>query len=380
MFLPTPATGLLMRESTLRSTQYSRFVNELERAVAQHPELSGIPGNFVLCGRAAGDISFAHIARALFSRAFLRSDPRGVVADLLGFVRQPATDVLTVFTIFGVTVEEEIPLSENTSLVPPHKLPQLENFSSIFPSEIEKAQRRIFEPLTPFATSAITYKWRIPQAIVAKSLSALKYIPDDLEYAEFQRALSSIVLCSKIGIQQIHRYEVCLHPGHLWTIGGHSVKPTQPTVQQPELLDAADAQRLMLQVTAFTDWAELQRLTQRLNTARMKPDLIDAHIDLGIVAECALTKGDSREAEIGHRLRTRSAWLLGKDSKERREIAKAMNSLYSRRSSAAHRGTVEKQGREPFEQDSALCRRVLRALLERGSFPQGDDWNALVYG
>jgi hypothetical protein len=136
----------------------------------------------------------------------------------------------------------------------------------------------------------------------------------------------------------------------------------------------------MLQVTAFTDWAELQRLTQRLNTARMKPDLIDAHIDLGIVAECALTKGDSREAEIGHRLRTRSAWLLGKDSKERREIAKAMNSLYSRRSSAAHRGTVEKQGREPFEQDSALCRRVLRALLERGSFPQGDDWNALVYG
>ena len=131
---------------------------------------------------------------------------------------------------------------------------------------------------------------------------------------------------------------------------------------------------------AFQDWDDLWRLTRRLNGARTKGDLVDAHIDLGIVADCALTKGDNQEAEIGLRLRTRSAWLLGASAEERRNIARAMGELYRRRSSAAHRGEVEKRGRDVFEQDNALCGRILKAIVERGRFPRGDDWPSIIYG
>lgn len=366
--------------STFRSDEYSEHLRRIETEVSAHAVLGSLDGKLVRSGGAAASISNRLVAHALFERAYELDDVDAAIDRTVSFVQAPAFDVLTVVTLFGVRTDRTIPLSDNLSFTTPSELPRSANFQRLFPLESEKFAQRVFAPGTVFATSALTYRWRIENGILPATFDSLTGAYDQTEDRDVERAIACLVLSSNESVQRIHRYHENLHQGHLWPGSGWSEHPTTTTFRDPVVVDETNLTELFKLTGSFADWSEFYRLVRRLNNARAKQDLVDAHIDLGIVAECALTKGDGKDTEISQRLRTRIAWLLGTDPKTRRATAKAMNELYTRRSTAVHSGEVSNKKRETFLQDDDLCRRLLIAILRRGHFPQSKDWSDIVYG
>lgn len=367
--------------TSYRKTDYMAHISRIERAVAAHPDLGALEGKLIRSGSASARVSNHLIAGSLLRRAYDCDSADIALRDVVAFVRSPRLDVLTVVTLAGVRTERSIALSEKLTFSTPSDLPQSENFARLFPHEANRREQLIYLPSIVFASSALTRRWSIEKAIVDTTLEHVAG-PLDVgeEDLEFDRAVCCIVLCTGEAVQRMHRYHENLNPGHLWPGSGWSEHPAVATYRKPAVVADENLSTFFDLTKRFTDWPELSRLVKRLNSARCKLDLVDAHIDLGIVAECALTKGDKQESEISQRLRTRSAWLLGRTADQRREIAASMTALYSRRSTAAHRGTVSRNKRDYFEADDRLCRELLIAILRRGSFPQSKDWANIVYG
>lgn len=367
--------------TSFRRPEYQAHLDRIESAVSAHPDLRALDGKFIRSGSASARVSTHLVAGALLRRAYECDSADIALRDVLAFVRSPRLDVLTVVTLAGIKLDRTLTLSKHLSLCPPSALPQSENFARLFPHEFNKREHLIFLPWTTFASAALVRSWSIENAIVDATLDNLSEPLDPTEEElEIDRAICCTVLCTTEGVQRMHRYHENLHPGHLWPGSGWSEHPAVATYRDPAPVNETDLCDLFSLTKQFADWQEFSRLVKRLNAARCKLDLVDAHIDLGIVAECALTKGDKQESEISQRLRTRSAWLLGRSPDERRAIAKATSDLYSRRSSAAHRGVVSSHKRDHYEADDRLCRDLLIEILRRGAFPQSSDWSGIVYG
>lgn len=117
-----------------------------------------------------------------------------------------------------------------------------------------------------------------------------------------------------------------------------------------------------------------------------------AAIDLGIAAEALLTRDRDHDAPISYLLRTRGALLLGGSADERRDHYMTLRDLYNLRSKVAHQGEIidytstphSTSAREKLEQSAeklkrgeALCTRMIRQIIDTGSFP---NWDELALG
>ena len=110
-------------------------------------------------------------------------------------------------------------------------------------------------------------------------------------------------------------------------------------------------------------------------------------IDLGIALESALMGGpgipSNNKSEITYKLGVRAAWLIGADSKERKEVFQKIRQLYDFRSNAAHLGEVKtkpdtwQQVDEKIEAGIVLAGRIVAAILARAEWP---NWDDLVLG
>lgn len=142
-------------------------------------------------------------------------------------------------------------------------------------------------------------------------------------------------------------------------------------------ISAAELAAIYAGLSKFASKEPLFRAIERLGRARRATDPIDQALELGIAVEVAMTHGDRSTAEIAFRLSTRLAWLLGKTADERQTVFKAAKALYDARSKAVHQGRLSSTSNPDLVAGDRLVTRALRALVERGGFP---DWSALTMG
>ena len=150
----------------------------------------------------------------------------------------------------------------------------------------------------------------------------------------------------------------------------------RPLVAYPADLEAV--RRAFKQLANFTGRDSLFRAIDRLGRSRLATHPVDRAIDLGIAIEIMLMHDQSQSnTEITYKIGSRAAWLLGSDAEERAEVFEKVKQLYAARSTAVHSGVLPSKSKVDLEEADEVVSRVIRAILERGSFP---DWMSLTMG
>ena len=117
-------------------------------------------------------------------------------------------------------------------------------------------------------------------------------------------------------------------------------------------------------------------------TSSRHPDLDakDGFIELRIALEALYLEG--KQGEMTFRLSTIGAWHLGRDAKERTDIADKLRKFYGAASKVVH-AAVSKQKKKDQERKKqenlkllncvrALCRHGILKVVEQGRLPDGD--------
>lgn len=159
------------------------------------------------------------------------------------------------------------------------------------------------------------------------------------------------------------------------TVSGRPFAP-HPLVSFPA--DMVAITRAFGQLASFAEGDSLTRAIDRLGRSRIAVHPVDRALDLGMAAEIVLMHDQGRSnTEITHKIASRAAWLLGEDAGTRAEIFNQIKLLYAARSTAVHSGMLPSKSSVDLDAADDLVAQVIRAILERGSFP---DWMSLTLG
>ncbi|MDP3553077.1 HEPN domain-containing protein [Methylocystis sp.] len=143
-------------------------------------------------------------------------------------------------------------------------------------------------------------------------------------------------------------------------------------------VEAAAVMRAFQLLGRFQGGESLARAIDRLSRARLAASPVDRALELGIAAEIALMHDKGADnSEITHKISSRAAWLLGRDSSEREAVFREMKALYGARSRAVHRGEFSSKSILDLAAADRLVTRALTSILERGRFP---NWDSLTMG
>lgn len=144
------------------------------------------------------------------------------------------------------------------------------------------------------------------------------------------------------------------------------------------LVKGTDVHNAYSAIVSFPDKEIMSRAINRLGRSRLADSPIDRSLELGMAAEILLMHDhSSSNTEITYKISTRAGWLIGSTSNERRSIFDEMKALYHARSQAVHLGKLSSVAKVDLDAADRLVSRVIKALLERGCFP---DWSSLVMG
>jgi hypothetical protein len=140
-------------------------------------------------------------------------------------------------------------------------------------------------------------------------------------------------------------------------------------------IDIDEVVRLLMLLRRFKQKKQIGLAVDRLMRARFEDVPVNQAIDYGLALEI-ITAGSGRG--IADRIASRTAWFLGTDPDQRRQVWHQARAVYAARSSAAHTGTLEGKS-QAFSGGAAdqLLRRLVVTLLELGEFP---DWDAITLG
>jgi hypothetical protein len=307
----------------------------------------------------------------------------------------PRSDFLTIQCLAGLKLEGSVAFEAGLDLVSPSDLPDTPQRRRYFPDNTDWDNPTTI--LMEHPSAALCYRWTLDPAATPKDGQDVPADPAKQKaWAEaitlrhqrtediLSRAYVALVLSSNASIQLSHRYYEALHPGY--PSSAHMSHPTllqRTWSRNPEPIDIAEARQLYKHCQLFEPWDELRRLVRRFARARAQNDPVDAHLDLGIVAESLLTHGEQEpQGEIRNRMATRAAWFLGNEPDDRRLISKQVRRLYDLRSAAAHDGKLPTKKAPWTNEDRVtaekLCTALLRATLEQRRFTS--DWEKIVFG
>jgi len=131
------------------------------------------------------------------------------------------------------------------------------------------------------------------------------------------------------------------------------------------------------------DKSRLSLAIQRLKNSRLRMMAHDKALEIGIAYEVMLSALNEGQGEHAYKLSMRAARFCGGTHAEKLAIRGLVKALYGLRSSAAHTGKVEAdiklsvRGRvastQVLRESDALCTRIMRLVLERGSIPKWDE-------
>lgn len=362
-----------------RGSDYSLWRGEAKHRVDQHlaeaEPFSDFTNCWVFSGDGAGSVLGGRFGEWAIDRLVEKLTPGEIIARFEAEIARNAATYEEVSPVLGLQFTEPCELAPGVRLAPPS--------SDIF--DLRGHTYRCAWPHMPSRTGFLVQTYTVVPAFEPRPSDATSPTgtsvtrPPASDRDEVRRRCRLACLLGAAGGIELPMSLIVADPAALFAVGGAvAARPfaPQPLVGFPA--DMAAIKHAFEQLATFGDGDSLARAIDRLGRSRLAVHPVDRALDLGMAAEIVLMHDQSRSnTEITHKIASRAAWLLGSDAGERAEIFAEMKQLYAARSSAVHAGVLPSNSRVDLDIADALVSRAIRAILERGRFP---DWMSLTLG
>jgi hypothetical protein len=365
-----------------RAKEYSFWRGEAEHRVNQRLSQSEPFSDFANCwvfsGDGAGSVVGGRFGAWAIDRLVEKMTPEEIVASFREEVARNVATYEDVSPVLGLEITEVCELASGIRLVPA---------ATVILDSLDYALRfaRFALPNMPAGTGFLVQSYTVTPAFERRPPDATGPIgtsvtlPASPVRDEIRRRCRLACLLGSGGGVELPMSAILADPSSLLSVGGTvsaRMFAAHPVVAFPA--DMAAIRRAFEQLAAFTEVDSLTRAIDRLGRSRLAIHPVDRALDLGMAAEIVLMHDQGRSnTEITYKIASRAAWLLGEDADQRAEIFEQIKQLYAARSTAVHSGALPSKSKIDLDVADELVGRVIRAILERGSFP---DWKSLTMG
>ncbi|WP_397452115.1 hypothetical protein [Pseudomonas sp. NA-150] len=332
---------------------------------------------------------------AMLYRAKKSGSTPDAIAWLIRVLATKNGNVNLVETLWGLSIQEPLQLTENIQLLPLSKLP-------------ESAQKKFF---VPGADRGFKCSWTIPRVISDSPGGALvgqmelkycvhKYAPEQQQWDELAKDQNLIaglmeefhdiaMLITLIGYNPVIGTAIWMEYEDAdlkcygdflssWSARSIETIPRAGQVYQP--VDLSEIQNIISDFQRLNTQAKLKvRVAlERFNLALRRGSLGDRAIDLSIALESLV--GGNESSEVTHKVTTRTARLLGSDLTQRSRIRDIVKATYTYRSAMVHNGqqpTKAKmileertEAKEILKQAGVVCADLIKTILRLGDTPE----------
>lgn len=362
-----------------RGSDYSLWRSEAKHRVDQFLSRAQPFSDFATCwvfsGDGAGSVVGGRFGEWAIDRLVEKMKPEEIIARFWKEVDRNIAMYEDVSPVLGVEITEVCELATGVRLVPPA--------AAIFDT-LDHAYRFAW-PNMPTGTGFLVQSYTVTPAferrpaVATGPIGTSRTLPASPVRDEIRRRCRLACLLGSGGGVELPMSVILADRSALLAVGGAmSGRPfaAHPVVAFPA--DLAAIKRAFEQLAAFAEGDSLSRAIDRLGRSRLAVHSVDRALDLGMAAEIVLMHDQSRSnTEITYKIAGRAAWLLGDDADQRAGIFDQVKQLYAARSTAVHSGVLPSRSNIDLNVADELVSLVIRAILERGSFP---DWMSLTMG
>lgn len=360
-------------------SDYSLWRSEAKHRIDQYLSRAEPFSDFVACWVFSGDgarsLVGGRFGEWAIDRLVEKMPPEEVIARFQEEVARNVAVYEDVSPVLGVEITELCELANGVRLVPPA--------ADIF-DQLDYAWRFAW-PNMPTGTGFLVQSFSVTPSFEQRpadatgSIGTSVTLPASPVRDEIRRRCRLACLLGSGGGVELPMSVILADRDALLSVGGTmSGRPfaAHPVVAFPA--DMAAIKRAFEHLAAFAEGDSLTRAIDRLGRSRLAVHPVDRALDLGMAAEIVLMHDQSwSNTEITYKIASRAAWLLGGDADKRAEIFDQIKQLYAARSTAVHSGVLPSKSKIDLEVADELVGHVIRAILERGSFP---DWMSLTMG
>lgn len=362
-----------------RGSDYSLWRSEAKHRVDQYlsqtEPFSEFANCWVFSGDGAGSVVGGRFGEWVIDRLLEKMAPGDIIARFQDEVARNVAVYEDVSPVLGVEITEVCELTTGVRLVPP-ATDILDAFDY---------RGRFAWPNMPTGTGFLVQSYTVTPAFEQRAEDSARptgtsvTLPASPVRDETRRRCRLACLLGSAGGVELPMSVILADRGALLSVGG--TMSGRPFAAQPLVAFPADMpaiKRVFDQLASFSEGDSLTRAIDRLGRSRLAAHPVDRALDLGMAAEIVLMHDQSpSNTEITYKIASRAAWLLGEDADQRAEIFEHMKQLYAARSTAVHSGILPSKSRIDLDAADELVGRVIRALLERGRFP---DWMSITMG
>jgi hypothetical protein len=362
-----------------RGSDYSLWRGEakhrVDRYLSQAEPFSEFANCWVFSGDGAGSVVAGRFGDWAIDRLVEKMTPEQIIARFREEVARNEAIYEDTSPVLGVEITETCELATGVRLVPPA--------ADIF--DRLGYDYRFAWPHRPTGTGFLVQSYHVTPAFERRPedasgpIGTSDTLPASPVRDEVRRRCRLACLLGSAGGVELPMSVILADRDALLSVGGTmSSRPfaAHPLVAFPA--DMAAIKRAFQQLAIFNGDDSLTRAIDRLGRSRLAVHPVDRALDLGMAAEIVLMHDQSRSnTEITYKIASRAAWLLGSDADERTKVFEQVKQLYAARSTAVHSGVLSSKSKIDLDVADALVSHVIRAILERGSFP---DWMSLTMG
>jgi hypothetical protein len=370
----------------------SDFGERLNKLVVQDARFPG--NNPKMIGEYGGTFEFYpnYVGIYLVRRTLQTNSPEAAIESLRKVLTSTFATGKTIYPIWGVTVAQEIQLTETVKVVPIEQIPDSAQKEWITGHKYYSSNSPIMSAFDFEAPTAALLANRRIEPIISDA--STKLIHDDVSKTD--ELLKDITLA-------------------LTVVGPRASIPStnwftfdDPDIQQSSLmsglrrfapieilprfsmgyplLDAFEAKSIVqAYLTLPKETRNRVRVAlKRLNQAQLRHDVGDRALELSTAFETLL--GDNGKTEMTHKIKVRSVRLIGGTDEVRKKNSAIINKTYGIRSCLVHTGVVDNAGSETIcgqqtrfseiiDHATIMCADLIKIIIRSGSIPDWPDFD-----
>lgn len=327
----------------------------------------------------------------LLRKALQTGSPKDAITWLQKVLNTSTATVNTIDALWGVPVEQEIPLIEGVKLIPIADVPESWNKQWI--------TRVDFLALSSPIVTALSFTPPQSALLTTRVIDPVIFDPDSgtefghAEYTRTHELLREIVLAltvvgPRVAISAAQWFtfdDPDLEEANMLS-GGRTTQMLeilpQGTQDYPPL-DSTEAQELVSGYLNLTgdNKSRVRVALQRLNQALRRHSAGDCAVELATGLEALF--GDSDNSEMTHKIRMRTARIIGGPQQERIKNALLIKRTYEIRSKLVHTGHVDLTKKltileqkmtadDVVRQAVHICAQAIKTIIRKGAIP---DWS-----
>ncbi|MBS1160699.1 MAG: hypothetical protein H6R15_3118 [Proteobacteria bacterium] len=385
--------------SSMASLQmYNLIGNRLTKRLVQDQRFPGNRTKMIRTDNGGCGFYPAFVALPLLRRALRTGSPEDAIAWLQEVLSTTVATGKTIDALWGVPVEQEIPLTEGIKLVPIDNLPESKNKQWMMGAEFSNLS-------SPIIT---TLSFTPPQSalVVTRKIDPFLFDPDlgteltNDEYLKTHELIKEIVLVltvvgPRVAISAAQWFtfdDPDLEEANILS-GGRSMQMLEILplgAKDYPTLNCAEAQEMVAGYINLTgdNRSKVRVALQRLNQALRRHNTGDSAVELATGLEALF--GDSDNSEMTHKIRMRTARVIGGAQQERIKNAQLIKRMYEIRSKLVHTGHVDLNktfkigeqsmtARDIVDQAVQICAQAIKTIIRRGSIPNWSVFDILEH-